>query len=150
MKKINVLGSLFLILLLITGCSSNFEKVDVAEKKTIEEKVEVVNTDEAVVVDETETENETNFDTLSAGQQGIIVKDVLFALGNDKKNLDEMMDYVTANDSDLVDQMIYDGKVIVVTANTPITVIENDILSVQVKINETGEVGWVPFEYVGK
>jgi outer membrane biosynthesis protein TonB len=88
--------------------------------------------------------------TVFSGEQGVLANDVIMALGDDKKNFDELMDYVTAQDTESVNRMIAEGKAVIHKKGTPITVLKNDVLSVKIKINATGERGWVPYEYVTK
>ncbi|PGT89234.1 hypothetical protein [Bacillus sp. AFS040349] len=163
MKKILVL----LACVSIVGCSndqetqSNLEETELIEEvstdqvnekpstEVVEEEIPEESYTEDVSIEES-TSTETESDILSAGEEGIILKDVYLSLGEDKTNLDVFMDYVTAKDVESVYQMEIDGKIKVLTANTPITLIENDILSVKVKVNNTGDVGWLPYEYVGK
>lgn len=149
MKKTLIFITSILFVIFISACSSqqsseNMEKEEILERD-IEEKVEIEPVKEDNAVEET-TEEQT--DIVMAGQNGIISKDVYLALGEDKINLDTLMDHVTSQDVNSVIEMELNGEIIILPANTPITVLENDFASVKIKVSETSEIGWVPYEYV--
>jgi hypothetical protein len=85
-----------------------------------------------------------------AGENGVLADDVIIALGEDKKNLDELMNYINAKNVDAVNRMIAEGKAVIHKKGTPVTVVESGFATLKIEVIETGERGWVPYEFVTK
>lgn len=85
-----------------------------------------------------------------AGENGVLADDVIIALGEDKTNLDELMNYITAKNTEAVNRMILEGKAVIHEKGTPVTVVDSSFAALKIEVIETGERGWVPYEFVTK
>jgi hypothetical protein len=85
-----------------------------------------------------------------AGENGVLANDAIIALGEDKTNFDELMNYVVAKNTQAVDRMIAEGRAVIHPKGTSVTVVESDFAAFKIEVIETGERGWVPYEFVTK
>jgi hypothetical protein len=152
-----------LILILICGigvvlsfaaCSDEATQESVKEEKIepppMTEPVTVVEPEvepePEVIVEETPEEH----GYLMSGENGYLSTEVIMGTGEDVANLQEVVRYASANNQTELEAMISEGRALIVAKGTPITLIEQNIFSGKVKVTETGEIGWVPAEFLSK
>jgi hypothetical protein len=99
---------------------------------------------------ETSESTEESSSIVMAGENGVLADDVIIALGEDKTNLDELMNYITAKNTEAVNRMILEGKAVIHEKGTPVTVVDSSFAALKIEVIETGERGWVPYEFVTK
>ncbi|RFU71008.1 hypothetical protein D0469_03450 [Peribacillus saganii] len=87
---------------------------------------------------------------LMSGENGFLAEDVIVGLGDSKQNLDDVIKFAVANNREELAAMILEGRAIVAQKGTPITLLEQGVLSGKIKIKDSGAIGWVPAEYLSE
>jgi hypothetical protein len=150
------LGSLLFIVISGIGVSGLFDAV-INESFGITQQSKittVTNLNETASVDDEESTVDTNStDTSSplvSGENGFIANDVYIGIGENKNNFDELMSYVVNDNYEALDQMVLEGKAVLLPKGTPITVVDRGIVKSKINVINTGKRGWVPSEFLSK
>lgn len=143
MRNFLIFAVLSIVVIVIVKSGNYFEGIDEAvnpPQVQAEAKTEIIKEPKPV--------KEEKRKTPISGENAKITEDMPVAVS--KESLDEMINYINANNKEALGRMALRGEFFKVNKGDRVTVVKSGFLSSEVEVIETGQRGFVPNEFIIK